>query len=58
MINTGPSPQETPGFRVLSRSQIEAIHDASMRILAQTGVRVYNDEAIGLLRDAGAFVDG
>jgi trimethylamine---corrinoid protein Co-methyltransferase len=57
MINTGLAPQATPEFRILSRSQIEAIHDASMRILAQTGVRVYNDEAIGLLRDAGAFVE-
>lgn len=56
MISTGLAPQETPGFRILSRSQMDAIHDASMRILAQTGVRVYNDEAVGLLRDAGAFV--
>jgi trimethylamine---corrinoid protein Co-methyltransferase len=57
MITTGLAPQETPGFRILSRSQMDAIHDASMRILAQTGVRVYNGEAVGLLRDAGAFVD-
>jgi trimethylamine--corrinoid protein Co-methyltransferase len=56
MINTGLTPQETPAFRILSRSQMDAVHDASMRILAGTGVRVYNDEAIALLRDAGAFV--
>ena len=58
MISTGTAPQETPAFRLLSKSQMDAIHDASMRILAGTGVRVYSDEAIALLRDAGAFVDG
>jgi len=56
MISTGSAVQETPDFRILSRGQMDAIHDASMEILAQTGVRVYNDEAIALLRDAGAFV--
>ena len=58
MISTGLATQETPGFRILSRCQMDAIHDASMRILAQTGVRVYNDEAVRLLGDAGAFVGG
>jgi trimethylamine:corrinoid methyltransferase-like protein len=58
MISRGWASQEMPGFRILSRSQMDAIHDASMRILAQTGVRAYSDEAVGLLRDAGAFVGG
>ena len=56
MINTGLASQETPAFRILSNSQMDAIHDASMRILARTGVRVYSDEAVELLRSAGAFV--
>jgi trimethylamine--corrinoid protein Co-methyltransferase len=56
MISTGSAVQETPSFRILSRDQMDAIHDASMEILAQTGVRVYSDEAVALLRDAGAFV--
>lgn len=43
-------------FRVLSASQLDAVHDASMRILARAGVRVFSDEATALLRDAGAFV--
>lgn len=46
----------SPGFRILSASQLDAVHDASLRILARAGVRVYNAEAVSLLRDAGAFV--
>jgi trimethylamine--corrinoid protein Co-methyltransferase len=56
MITTGSAPLETVGFRILSRSQLDDIHDASMRILRQTGVRVYSDEATALLADAGAHV--
>jgi trimethylamine--corrinoid protein Co-methyltransferase len=48
----------TPAFRILTADQIEAIHDASMRILGETGVRIYEPRAITLLRDAGATVDG
>ena len=58
MINTGSAPQGTVGFRILSRSQLDDIHDASMRILEQTGVRVYSDEATALLGGAGAYVGG
>jgi trimethylamine---corrinoid protein Co-methyltransferase len=58
VINTGSTPQETAGFRILSRSQLDEIHDAGMRVLRQTGVRVSNDEATALLADAGAHVGG
>jgi len=44
-------------FRVLSECQLDGIHDASMEILSRTGVRVCNEEAISLLRRAGAFVE-
>jgi len=47
-----------PAFRILTRAQIDAIHEASMRILGQTGVRIYEEEAIALLRGAGATVAG
>jgi trimethylamine--corrinoid protein Co-methyltransferase len=56
MITTGSTTQETAGFRILSRCQLDEIHDASMRILEQTGVRVDSDEAVALLGDAGAHV--
>ena len=56
MINTGSAPLETVSFRILSRSQLDDIHDASMRILQLTGVRVYSEEACALLGEAGAHV--
>ena len=56
MISTGTATQKTPEFRILSRNQLDAIHDASMRILAQTGVRVESEEARALLERAGAYI--
>lgn len=56
MISTGLAGQDTPSFRILSPSQLDMIHDASMQILAQTGVRVESSEARALLEGAGAYV--
>ena len=42
---------------VLSDDQIEAIHDASMRLLESTGMRVLHPPARKLFADAGAMVD-
>jgi trimethylamine--corrinoid protein Co-methyltransferase len=41
---------------VLSKNEIEAIHTGSMQILCDTGVMVHHDEALELLRQAGAEV--
>lgn len=41
---------------VLSDDQVEAIHLASLDVLARTGIRVLNDEALALYRRAGARV--
>ena len=49
---------DSASHRVLTRGQMDQIHDASMKILEQTGVRVDNSEARALLEDAGAFVSG
>jgi trimethylamine--corrinoid protein Co-methyltransferase len=43
-------------FRVLSDSQIEKIHFATLEVLERTGVRVLHKEALKLLKDAGCFV--
>ena len=43
--------------KVLSDSQIEQIRDASEEVLETVGVKVEHDEALGLLRRAGASVD-
>ena len=36
---------------------VEAIHDASMRILEETGILFMNQDALAILRDAGCDVD-
>ena len=40
-------------FKVLSRKQIKEIHLASLKILEKTGVKVFDQEAIALLKKAG-----
>jgi trimethylamine--corrinoid protein Co-methyltransferase len=43
-------------FRRLSPEQCDRLHEASLEILARTGVRMHYAEAIHLLRNAGASV--
>jgi trimethylamine--corrinoid protein Co-methyltransferase len=43
-------------FSRLSRQQCERLHNASLEILERTGVRLFESEAVELLRKAGAFV--
>jgi trimethylamine--corrinoid protein Co-methyltransferase len=48
-----------PRFGMLTREQCETIHRASLEILRRTGVRVYHDEALNLLRQTDAvLIDG
>jgi trimethylamine--corrinoid protein Co-methyltransferase len=42
---------------VLSADQVEAVHQASLEVLATTGMRILYDEARRLYRQAGADVD-
>jgi trimethylamine--corrinoid protein Co-methyltransferase len=44
-------------LEVLSEDQVEAIHEASLRILAEVGVEVLGDRAVERLAGAGADVD-
>lgn len=46
----------TPRFRVLSTDQIEQIVSAALDILQQTGTRVFEAEALQLLRAAGCLI--
>lgn len=50
--------QRTPQFSVLSAGQCEAVYLAALEVLERTGVDYYVDEAIDLLRKAGAVVAG
>jgi len=46
-----------PRLQLLSRDEIESIHLASMKLLEEVGVKVYNDAALRLLAEAGVEVD-
>lgn len=48
---------DTPRFRKLSDDQIERLHHASLEILARTGVRLYEPEALDLLKARGVAVE-
>lgn len=43
-------------FRSLDDDQIHLLHEASLEILARTGVRFYSEEALDLFRKGGAHV--
>lgn len=47
---------ESVQFRRLSDEQCEKIHWASLEVMERTGMRLYEQEAIDLLRQAGASV--
>ena len=44
-------------FEIATEAQIEQLHNASMRILENTGIRFQDDEALDLWEAAGAKVD-
>jgi trimethylamine--corrinoid protein Co-methyltransferase len=48
----------SPNFKILSQGQIEQVYQATLVCLQQTGVEVNNQEALALLGDAGADIDG
>jgi len=45
-----------PRLSMLTREQCEIIHRASLEILRRTGVRVYHDGALALLRETDAVI--
>jgi trimethylamine--corrinoid protein Co-methyltransferase len=47
---------ETAFYRRLTSYQCEQLHDASLEILATTGVRFYDEKAVALLRKGGASI--
>ncbi len=48
---------ETPALQVLTEDQIEAIYYAALRVLYETGVRVYDKEGIEVAYSGGAIVE-
>ncbi len=47
----------TPTFQVLTEDEIEAIYFAALRVLEETGVRVYEQEGVDLAHSGGAIVE-
>jgi trimethylamine--corrinoid protein Co-methyltransferase len=58
MINSNFEAQVTPGLHLLSNSQKEAIHSATLELLRRTGVDVLVPEVRDLLKKAGCWMDG
>jgi trimethylamine--corrinoid protein Co-methyltransferase len=48
---------QTPQFRRLADDQLKRLHHASLEILDRTGVCLYDQEALDLMREAGLTVD-
>ena len=48
---------QLPRLKVLSEQEILAIHNASLDILQQCGVRILNDRMLAFLKDRGLAVD-
>jgi trimethylamine--corrinoid protein Co-methyltransferase len=47
-----PSPQ----FAVLSETQLQDLHLAALEVLRRTGIRFHHQEALDMLKKAGAFI--
>ncbi|MBS3968992.1 MAG: trimethylamine methyltransferase family protein [Clostridia bacterium] len=45
-------------FNVLSKSQLDRLFAAVLEVLERTGAEIHNEEALGLLKKAGCWVDG
>jgi trimethylamine--corrinoid protein Co-methyltransferase len=56
-LGRGPLRNALPPITPLSRDQIEAIHDASLRILEEIGIEFQGAAAFELFRKAGAMVE-
>ncbi|MGD1992603.1 MAG: trimethylamine methyltransferase family protein, partial [Anaerolineae bacterium] len=47
----------TPTLQVLTEDEIEAIYYSALRVLSETGVRVYEEEGVELAYSHGAIVE-
>jgi trimethylamine--corrinoid protein Co-methyltransferase len=57
VMDRGFRSQCVSSYRFLTQDQIKAIHRASLEILEVVGIRVKNNEAVGLLENAGCQVE-
>ncbi|HEX9118559.1 MAG TPA: trimethylamine methyltransferase family protein [Anaerolineae bacterium] len=52
-MSAGFRSQVTPSYRLLTEEQLQELHRVTLEVLATTGVRVADDEAIAMLQAAG-----
>jgi trimethylamine--corrinoid protein Co-methyltransferase len=57
VLQSNYTSMDTPHFRKLSDDQIERLHHASLEILDRTGVRLFEPEALELLKTKGIQVE-
>jgi trimethylamine--corrinoid protein Co-methyltransferase len=50
------NPLALPHLEMFDQAQCERIHMASLEVLRRTGVRVHEEEALALLKNAGAYI--
>ena len=50
--------QNKLGLNILTRDQCEEIHYATLQVLDDVGINVFEEEALALLKKGGAHVDG
>ena len=55
-MQTGFKSQCIPEYRLLNRTQIDALHRATLEVLETVGVKVHHQEALELLRSAGCRI--
>lgn len=58
VLRTNIKSQSSLGINTFTRDQAEEIHLATLEVLDRVGVNVFEKEALGLLKQRGAFVDG
>jgi len=46
-----------PSINFLSQDELDAIHNASLEVLERTGIKVMSEQALDILKEAGAKVD-
>ncbi len=49
---------QTTHFELLSQEQRKEIYSASLEILERTGARIFDEESLNYLKEAGCWVDG
>ena len=57
-MKTGFKSQCVPDYRLLTKEQIIELHNATLDLLLNTGVKVLNEKAQAMLKSAGCRTDG